>query len=68
MPLTLDSHTENLIAELRALRQEKAHLVTEIKSDSCESRKKLEAMIRYSYVIEDVRKVSYELRVIGAAY
>jgi hypothetical protein len=68
MGLAVDSRTEDLLAELSALRQERTYLASEIKSNPAESLQRLEAMIRYSYVVADVREVSTELRERGAAF
>lgn len=67
MPFVEEARTEDLQAELSALRQEKAYLVSEMKSDKAESSRKLEAMIRYSVVITEMRAVVGELRMLGAA-
>lgn len=58
---------EDLQAELSALRQEKAFLVSEMKLDSPESLRKLEAMIRYSIVNAEIRVARVELRLLGEA-
>lgn len=57
---------ESLQAELSVLRQEKAYLASAIKSKSLESAPKLEAMIRYSFVIGEIRAVIGELREMGS--
>jgi len=58
--------TESLQAELSVLRLEKAYLASAIKSNSLESTPKLEAMIRYSYVIGEIRSLVGELRELGS--
>lgn len=67
MPLVEGERIEDLQAELSALRQEKACLLSEMKLDSPESLRKLEAMIRYSIVNAEIRAARDELRLLGEA-
>jgi hypothetical protein len=67
MHLVEEPRTGHLQAELSALRQEKACLISEMKSDSTESFRNVETMIRYSLVITEIRAVVDELRLLGAA-
>jgi hypothetical protein len=67
MSLVEDERIEDWQAELGALRQEKAFLISQMKSDSPESLRKLEAMIRYSVVNAEIRAARDELRLLGEA-
>jgi len=61
-----EPQTENLQAELSVLRQEKTYLASAIKANALESGPKLEAMIRYSVVIAEIRALVGELRELGS--
>jgi DNA-directed RNA polymerase subunit F len=67
MPLVEDERIEDLQAELSALRHEKACLILEMKSNSPESLRNLEAMMRYSVVNGEIRAAVDVLRLLGEA-
>lgn len=61
MPLLADLRTEDLNAELSALKQEKTHLASQIKAGSLGPDHKLEAMIRYTELLEKIRAIALGL-------
>ena len=61
MASVAETHADNLLAEMSALRHEKASLLSEIKTNSSNSERKLEAMIRYSFVVSEIRKVAMDM-------
>lgn len=58
MASVAETHADKLLAEMSALRHEKASLLSKIKESPSTSDQKLEAMIRYSYVVSEIRKVA----------
>lgn len=61
MASVVETHTDKLLAEMSALRHEKASLLSEIKASPVSPDQKLEAMIRYSFVVAEIRKVAFNM-------
>lgn len=58
MTSVVEIHTEKSVAKISALKHEKASLVSEITANPSDSNRRLEAMIRYTFVVSEIRKIA----------